>query len=341
MVGTRIKVLNGCLLISILAAMVLGLKLGIVEISLGEFMDALLWPAGSGRVDPDRAYLRDILWDLRFPRVFLALSIGMGLSLSGMVMQAVVKNPLADPYILGVSAGAALGATMAIFFGWGNAWGSEIIGISACIGAFSASILVILVANLKDGTSAGRLLISGIALGIVCSGLSNLIVYMGQNKEGMESLTFWLMGNVSNARMDNVVIFFVIVILALLFFSTQTRVLNIMLLGEAQAMTLGIDLRKYLVIYLLINGGIVGFAVLNAGMIGFIGLIVPHIAKLTLGENHGRNLLTAVLFGGLVTVAADIVSRVVLHGVDIPIGIIFAFIGAPLFVGMLLRRRLE
>ena len=337
MKSVNIKILNFILCITIIITVLLGLKVGFVDISFYDVYCVILNKIFSVNLNDLNGKTLDIIIDLRFPRIFLALSIGMALTLSGVVMQAILKNPLADPYILGVSSGASLGATAAIFFGLGSIFGSQVVGIAACFGAFAVSMLVAIISGINKESNSTKLLLGGVVLGTICSGISGMIVYFGKNKEGMEAITYWMMGNVANAKIESVCILFIIVIIALMFFYTQPRILNMMLFGEEQAIILGVDLHKYIIRYLFINGLLVGFAVLNAGTIGFIGLIVPHFIRALVGANHKKMLLTTVLFGGLVTVVMDIVSRIAIKGVDIPLGIIFAFLGAPLFVYLILK----
>ena len=319
-------------------AIISSLKLGFIFIDWQTIVSVFLnnvFNIHSTGFDPD---LADIILKLRLPRILLAACVGMGLTLSGIIMQAIVKNPLADPYILGISSGASLGATIAIFLGLGSLLGTQAVGICAFIGALVISSLVIFISNMGSANNSVKLLLSGLALSAVCSSLSGFTVYLDRSKEGMESITYWLMGNVANAKLTNVLLLLLLILFIFLYFLSQIRILNLMLIGNESAMTLGIDLNKYIPKYLLLNGLLVGFIVFNAGTIGFIGLLIPHIVRTLFGANHHKTLPVAVLTGGLFAVIMDILSRTLIRGVDIPIGIIFALVGAPCFIYLMLQK---
>lgn len=323
----------------IILVLILGLQLGYITLGIDNIISVLTYKIlgiNSGNID-DR--IVDIVWVLRFPRLILAGCVGMGLTLSGLIMQAVVQNPLADPYILGVSSGASLGATSAIFLGVGSIFGAQSIGVCAFFGAFGVSLLVVMMSQRGSKHNAVKLLLNGMAVAAVCSSISGLIVYLGRSKEGMEAITYWMMGNVANAKLQNVLLLLAIIVIVSVYFSTQTRILNLMLMGNDNAMTLGVNLKPYIKKYLLINAIIVGFIVFNAGAIGFIGLIIPHILRMIYGSNHKKLLPVAVVAGGFIGVVMDILSRTVIKGYDIPLGVVFALVGAPSFVYLMIQRK--
>lgn len=198
--------------------------------------------------------------------------------------------------------------------------------------------MVTFIADNSRSKSASNLLLAGMAVSAICASLSSLIAFVGRNKEGMEAITYWLMGNVANAKLGNVLILLTVVVCLAGYFMTQTRILNLMLTGYDSAMTLGVDLKKYIKRYLLLNGLLVGFIVFNSGTIGFIGLLIPHFVRLVFGSNHKKLLPVAVAFGGLATVVMDILSRTLIRGVDIPLGVVFSLIGAPCFIYMMLKQ---
>ena len=331
----KVKYLLLLLFLTMLCMIILGLKLGFISLAWTEIVEILLIKAGILQATDISGDLVDVVWMLRMPRIILAACVGMGLTLSGIIMQAVVKNPLADPYILGVSSGASLGATCAIFLGLGAFLGAQAIGICAFIGAFAISLLVTYIADNSRTKSASNLLLAGMAVSAICA---SLIAFVGRNKEGMEAITYWLMGNVANAKLGNVLILAVVVVCLAGYFMTQTRILNLMLTGYDSAMTLGVDLKRYIKRYLLLNGLLVGFIVFNSGTIGFIGLLIPHFVRLVFGSNHKKLLPVAVAFGGLVTIVMDILSRTLINGIDIPLGVVFSLIGAPCFIYMMLKQ---
>ena len=310
-----------------------GVSSGLTDISMSAILGVL---TGNG----DDALTASILYELRLPRVLLALCVGMGLTLSGLIMQAIVQNPLADPYVLGVSSGAYFGTAAGLFLGLGSLFGA--IGIGACsfAGALFVSVLVIGFARRENG-DLSNLLLGGLAMGLVFSSLAGFLVYKASDTEGMESITFWLMGSVANSSLAQALVLCVVVVAIFLYFTTQSRVLNILLLGRDTAITLGVNAKDHLTKYLLCNGLLVGLIVYNAGMIGFIGLVLPHIVRSLLGADHRVLLPAAVMLGGMTAVLLDLLSRslIPIPGVEIPLGVMFALIGAPLFIYLVFRQR--
>lgn len=280
----------------------------------------------------------DIVWIIRLPRIVLAIVVGMGLSVCGVVMQAIVKNPLADPYVLGVSSGASLGATLAIMLGIGAKLGSNYVGISAFTMAFIVSIMVITLANIKGRANSTKLLLAGMAISTLCSAFSSFIIYTSNNREGMRTVAFWLMGSFSGANWDNLIVVVPIVILSTVFFITQYRTLNLMLLGDEVSITLGENLHSYRQLYLLITSIVIGFLVYNSGIIGFVGLIIPHITRLIFGTDHKKIILISALMGSILLIWADVISRLIIKGSEISVGIIIALIGAPSFVYLMISK---
>lgn len=279
----------------------------------------------------------DIVILVRLPRLVLACAVGCGLAVSGVVTQAIVKNPLADPYILGISSGASLGATFAIMLGFGSFLGSNSIGIMGCLGAFLVSVLVLLLSNIGGRSNSVKLLLSGMALSTLCSAFSSFIVYIANDKEGMMSLTYWLMGSFGGATWEKFFIVYPIVIIITLYFCSQYRVLNLMLLGDKDALNLGTNLNKYRNKFLFLSSIIVGFTVYSAGMIGFVGLIIPHIARFLVGNNHKKLIIVSGFLGSILLVWADVLCRVIIPKNELPIGILISMIGAPAFIYLMIK----
>lgn len=282
--------------------------------------------------------VHDIVWLLRLPRLVLAGIVGAGLATCGVIMQAIVKNPLADPYILGISSGASLGATAAILLGIGISLGENFVGIAAFIGAFAISLGVVFIANLGGKANSMKLLLAGMALSAVCGAFSSFIVYFANNKEGMQTIAFWLMGSLSGARWDNIFVIGPIVFISILFFWTQSRILNLMLLGDEVAITLGRDLHMYRQAYLLVSSLIVGFVVYSAGMVGFVGLIIPHVVRMLVGTDHKKMIPISALVGAIFLIVADGLCRVIIPKTELPIGILISLIGAPCFVYLMIKK---
>ncbi|MDR0723242.1 MAG: iron ABC transporter permease [Treponema sp.] len=282
--------------------------------------------------------VHDIVWLIRLPRIMLAAAVGGGLSVCGIVMQAIVKNPLADPYIIGISSGASLGATLAILLGIGASLGSGYVGVVAAAGAFLVSLLVMTVANMGSRASSIKLLLVGIAIGSVCSAFSGFITFITDDRQGIQRIAYWLMGSVAAANWTSNRIIYVVVISGVLFFITQYRTLNLMLLGDEVSITLGTDLHWYRHLYLLVSAVLIGFIVYASGMIGFLGLIIPHLARMFFGPDHKKIIPLALLGGGILLIWADVLSRVVIPNAELPIGILLSMIGAPCFIYLVFRK---
>jgi len=280
----------------------------------------------------------DVIWYIRMPRLIQAMAIGFGLAVCGVIMQAVVKNPLAEPYVLGISSGASLGATMAVLLGIGATLGTNSVGIMACIGAFGISMGVVAISNIGGRSNSIKLLLAGMALSSVCSAFSSLIVYFAHDKEGIESITYWMMGSMAGADWDRVGLIVPVSLVGVCFFFTQCRTLNLMLLGDESAITLGKDLHRWRQLYLLVSSLIVGFAVYCAGMIGFVGLIIPHLMRMLYGTDHRRLLPASALGGAILLTWADIGCRTLIPGMELPVGLLTSIIGAPCFIALMVRK---
>ena len=316
------------------------LTIGTVSLSVGDVVSAVYDSLRSSvPIDaPGQGPLHDIVWLLRMPRILMAACIGAGLATSGVIMQAIVKNPLADPYILGVSSGASLGATAAILLGVGVSLGENFVGIAAFIGAFAISLAIVFIANMGGRANAVKLLLAGMALSAVCSAFASFIVYFANDKDGIQSITYWLMGSMAGAKWSTLQVMIPMSIIIPFFFYTQAKILNLMLLGDDTAITLGVDLHRYRQAYLLVSALLVGFAVYAAGMIGFVGLIVPHVSRMLVGADHRRLLPIAALSGAIFLVWADVLCRVIIPQTELPIGILISMIGAPCFIYLMVKR---
>lgn len=287
---------------------------------------------------PKQGPVHDIVWMLRMPRLLLAACTGAGLAACGVVMQAIVRNPLADPYILGVSSGASLGAAAAILLGIGTWLGTNFVGIAAFCGAFGVSLLVLVVANIRGTADPVRLLLAGMALSTACSAISSFIIYFANDKSGVQSVIFWLMGSFAGARWEMMVAIALVTLLGAMFFWTQSSILDLMLLGDAEAVTLGRNLKRYREVYLVFSSLVIGFLVYAAGMIGFVGLIVPHAVRFFTGAGHRSLLPLASITGAILMVGADALARSLISRTEIPVGLIIALIGAPAFVYLIVKR---
>lgn len=332
------------LIIAIFISIIYSLLNGQADISVDDIIQILLSKLSGGRVGSldgvSSNSAVNIIWFVRTPRVILAVFVGMGLAVTGAVMQAVVQNPLADPYILGISSGASLGATFAILIGFGTASVFSQFGLAfgAFVGAMAAAFGVLILSGIGGRMTSVKLVLSGSVIGALCSSISSFIVYLANNAEGMKTVTFWAMGSLASASWNKLSVLSVTVVLITLFFLFQYRILNVMLLGDEAAITLGVPLSKYRKLYLMLAALLTGVIVAYSGMIGFVGLIIPHIVRGLTGSDHKRLLPVSALTGSLFMIWADVLSRTLIATVELPIGIITSVIGAPLFIYIIVKK---
>lgn len=331
------------LIVFFLFSILFSLANGQADISFTDIWQVLLYKTTNGfvgSIDHVNQSVINIIWFVRAPRVLSAVFIGCGLAISGTVMQAVVQNPLADPYILGISSGASLGATFAIMMGFGTAslFSQVSLSLSAFLGALLATVFVLLLSSIGGRMTSIKLVLSGTVINSIFGSISSLIVFLANNAEGMKTVTFWSMGSLASASWAKLPFLVIITVLISLFFSFQFRVLNTMLLGDEAAVTLGIPLGTYRKLYMLIASLLTGLIVANSGMIGFVGLIIPHIVRGIYGSDHKKLVPMSGFVGGLFLVWTDLLSRVLLPNTDLPIGILTAILGAPIFIYIILKK---
>ena len=330
---TVLIVLLALLVFSILAS----ITFGNADLSVKEVYSVVAYELFHIRKFSDFAEgaVHDVVWIIRFPRVILALCVGMGLAVCGVVMQAVVKNPLADPYVLGISSGASLGATIGVLFGFGALFGANSVGVMAFLGAMGTSFLVLFIANIGGRSNAGKLILAGMAVSSVCSAIGNFAIYIVNNTS---EIMFWTMGSLAGAKWQRVGVLLPVVFIGTLIFWSQFRNLNLMLLGDEASITLGTDLHRARNLYMILSSLMVGFAVYAAGTIGFVGLIVPHAVRMIFGTDHRRLVPLCALVGAIFLIWADVGCRVILKNSEMPIGILVSIIGAPCFIYLMVRR---
>ncbi len=330
------------LLATLVLSLLWAVTIGSVDLAMGDVYRVILYKI-FGIGDPEvygKGSLSDIVWFVRLPRLVLAIGIGIALSVSGSVMQAIVKNPLADPYVLGVSSGASLGATLAILLGVGSFLGSGYVGLVAFAGAFLVSLAVVALANVGGRANSVKLILSGTALSAICGAVSNFVLYVINSSSGaLEAVIRWTLGSLAAAKWETNILMLLVAVAGTLFFWTQHRTLNLMLLGDESAITLGTDLHRWRIVYLLIASLMIGFAVYTAGIIGFVGLIVPHAVRILFGTDHKKLIPISALLGALFLLWADVLCRVLLPRKELPIGILTAMVGAPVFIYLMARKR--
>lgn len=286
------------------------------------------------------ASTQNVIWRLRFPRILLGAAVGAGLALSGVVMQASVQNTLAEPYILGISSGASLGATAAIMLGAGaiGFLGVSSVPLFSFLGSVAATVGVLLLASAGGKMTASKLVLSGMILNALFTALSNFIITVAASAEGMLDLKFWTMGSLTRAGWDNVWLVLPVVLIAIAFFLTQFRSLNVLMMGDEAATTLGLNTARRRWAFLMVSAMLVGVMVSAVGTIGFVGLMIPHIARSLVGSDHRRLIPAAVLIGAIFMLWADAAARLIIPNSEVPIGILTAVIGAPFFVYIMVGR---
>lgn len=341
---TTFFVLIAGLFIFMIISLGFSVSIGQVKVPIGQTFRILLYKIAGRQFGPledlTNGSFKDIIWQIRFPRALVSMFVGAGLAMCGVVMQASVQNPLADPYILGISSGGSLGATFAILIGFSmpGYLGQTGVALWAFAGAFGASLLVLTLAGIGGKMTSAKLVLAGMVINALCNAFANFIVYFAANAEGIKTVTFWTMGSLASATWDKLPLVGISIILAALFFLTQMRILNTMLLGDESAVTLGINLNRYRRIYMLISSLITGVMVASCGMIGFVGLIIPHIVRGLTGSDHKRLMPASLLTGAVFMIWADVIARTIIPKSELPIGIMTAMIGAPMFMYMLMKK---
>ena len=279
-----------------------------------------------------------ILFSIRLPRVLFAGIVGAALSSSGVVFQALLRNPLADPYILGISGGAALGAVIGIIIGvtlvplgtTGLAFG----------GALMTIILIFTVSRTKSDPSNNTLLLTGVIINAFFSALIMFLVSISSS-DRLHSVLFWLMGDLSLVEGKEILLTGITMLAGCLVMFMQARSLNLLILGEETAMQLGVDTRKTKALLLVTASLVTAVAVSASGTIGFVGLIIPHMLRLMLGSDHRLLLPASVLFGASFLIMTDTIARTILAPIELPVGVVTALCGAPYFIYLLHRRTIS
>jgi iron complex transport system permease protein len=292
----------------------------------------------------NEALARVILWEVRLPRIVMGVMVGAALAVSGAVMQGLFRNPLADPGIVGVSAGAGLGAVTAIVLGgllppaFQAVLGLYTVPLAAFLGGWASVLLLYAVATRGGRTSVATMLLAGIALGALSGAVSGLLVYAADDQQ-LRDLTFWGLGSLAGATWAKLATAAPIIVLALAGAAFLGRGLNGLALGEATALHLGVNVQRLKALAILTVAGATGAAVAVSGGIGFVGIVVPHLLRLATGPDHGPLLVNCALLGASLLLGADMIARLVIAPAELPIGIVTAVLGAPVFLWILLRRR--
>lgn len=281
-----------------------------------------------------------VLWQIRLPRVVIALAVGMGLGLAGSALQALFRNPLADPGLLGISSGAALGASLMLVCGAavGLAAGGVSVAIAAFVGALVTASIVYRLASSGGRLVVAMLLLAGIAINALTGAAIGILTYLADDAQ-LRSLTFWSLGSLGGVQWPTLAAVLPCVAIGGGLLLRQRRALNVMQLGEVEAAHLGVSTQRVKREVMLGASLCVGALVSCTGLIGFVGLVTPHAARLVCGPDLRRAMPVSMLIGAVLTVLADLVARTIAAPADVPIGILTALIGAPCFLSLLWRNR--
>ncbi len=328
---SRYKIPAAAILFILLS--LLSLSWGIIPVSIWETFNAILsflHGNGSSSIGSDAVIY------IRLPHFVLAFITGCGLALCGVVMQAVTRNPLADPYLLGISSGASLGAVLSIELGIDSIFGVSGTGALAFAGAMVVCILILLFSNFIRGNKMLTIILAGFAFNALCAAGLNFIVTVMAEPSKTRSVQFWLLGNIQVDDWKSIFIVGALILAGFLYFLSQRRVLDLMLMGDEISLTMGRNLARYRKIYILVIAFLTASMVFMTGIIGFVGLVIPHLVRLALGSAHRILIPMAALCGGCFLSWADVLGRTLFSGVEIPIGVASAACGAPFFIWMLI-----
>lgn len=279
--------------------------------------------------------IESIIWNIRLPRVLLAAFVGAGLSLTGIVMQALTKNSLADPYILGISSGASTGAVVVIMFSFLGFLGTINIVFGAFIGSILSVIITFKFASINGKITSTQLVLSGIAVSAFFSAITNLLIFRESSSDKIRTAMFWMVGSLGSATWKYVTYISIVFIICSVILLIFHKPLDVLLLGEDTANTLGVNVRLLKLIMIILCTFLTGAIVSVSGIIGFVGLVIPHISRKLVGSRHKKLMPFAILIGAIFLIWCDAFARVSVTPEELPIGVVTAFIGAPFFLFIL------
>ncbi len=348
----RFWLLLGGLIGLLLISVTLGVSLGPVDIPIG----VVWWIAASETInifsditsfelnrwaDIEENWTRaqfNIIWLIRFPRVLMGFFVGAGLAVVGATMQALVRNPLADPYILGISSGASVGAVMVLAFGAFAFAGIYAISVGAFFGAILTFLTVFLLARSNGRLHPARLILAGVAVAYFFSGLTSFIILTSDNRELARTVLAWLLGSLAGTNWSELTLPAAALFFGSVYLVLQARGLNALIVGDETAATLGVDLTRFRCSLFLVVSLVTGVMVAVSGAIGFVGLMIPHIVRLMVGTDHRRVMPVSIFAGSIFLILFDVVARTAFNPVELPVGIITSLLGGPFFLWLLHRQ---
>jgi iron complex transport system permease protein len=331
----RIVAISVGLAAALILSIGVSVTLGSESVALGDVYH-VLWHELTGRGAPPDPVVERIVWRLRMPRALLALLVGGGLSIIGVAMQTLVRNPLAEPYILGISSGATAGASL-FYLGFLPPLISRTLSmpIAAFLGGLLSITIVYLVARKATHVSVARLLLAGVAMSALMSSITSFVTFSSPEPDKLRAVLFWLLGSLSGTRWELLPIPAITSGVGLVLMIGLTRPLDALLIGEEPAHSLGVPVELLKRLLIVLAALVTGTLVATSGAIGFVGLIVPHAVRLTVGITHRRLVPLSFAVGALFLLWADVAARSILPGQELPVGILTALCGVPFFLALL------
>ncbi|MFD5801448.1 MULTISPECIES: FecCD family ABC transporter permease [unclassified Streptomyces] len=328
----------GALTALLLASVVVAIGLGPAVITPGETARHLWAALSGGRIGQGEVTTYQIIWQIRTPRVLLAALVGAGLSAVGVAIQAMVRNALADPFVLGVSSGASVGAVAVTVTGGLAALGIYAVSAGAFVGALAASLLVYAASASRGALSPLRLVLTGVAMSLGFQAVMSLIVYFAPDSEATSMVLYWTMGSFGAATWGSLPVVAVVVTTGILVLHRYGRVMDVLALGDETAASLGVGPDRHRKGLLVLVSLVTGVMVAVSGAIAFIGLVMPHVVRMLVGATHARVLAVAPLAGAIFMVWVDLAARTVVAPRELPLGVITALVGVPVFIALMRRK---
>lgn len=325
------------ILLSIIS-IIFAIGLGPVSVQPSNVLKIILSkiPLISQYISPSWTQLEEnIVWGLRFPRVLLGMIVGASLAMTGTAMQTLVRNHLADPFILGVSSGAAATATLGMLFGVFSFLGTYALSISAFIGAALTIILVYTISKVRGRINITQLLLSGVAVSMIMEAITKIITLSAPNALGLHNAAFWMAGSLAGAKWAYLTLPLIAIIFCMVILLINYRSLNTLLLGDETAGTLGINVGRMQKMLVLVSSLMAGTTIAVSGSIGFVGLMVPHISRILVGSDHKRVLPVCAMLGGILVIWVDVAARMIIAPEELPLGVLTAVVGGPFFIWLL------
>ncbi|MEL6931578.1 MAG: iron ABC transporter permease [Pseudomonadota bacterium] len=322
----------------LLVSLSFAVSVGAVPVPLGTVWGILLNKISPGLIEQTWSQGREaIVWEIRFPRAILAMMVGAGLAMVGAGLQAVTRNPLADPHLLGISSGGAFGAILALLH-TGLFIGLLTVPLLAFLGALGAAAIVLGVSRFADAMSADRLVLAGVAVSFIIMACANVLIFLGDPK-ATHVVVFWMLGGLGLAQWSQLIYPLVVLVASASWLLSRSTELNAMTVGDETASTLGIPVARFRLSVFVAGALITGVMVAFSGIIGFVGLMVPHVARMLVGGDYRRVLPASAFLGAIFLLWADITARTIMAPEDMPIGIVTGLVGGVFFVWLLSRRQ--